>query len=120
MDKKKKHKKMLKLDYRELEAQKCIKDQSIPTHLKKLIFKYRTHMLDFKQNYKGLYKDFDCPLCEEHDDSQDMIEDCKVLKNKFPSLEDCKTLYKNDVDVKDAKRLEEVMEAREKENNSRS
>ena len=42
------------------------------------VFKFRTHMSDFGNNY-GL--DAYCPLCKGHEDSQEMTLACPEIKN---------------------------------------
>ena len=97
MKKKETHSKMSKVSYKELKIQKYLLDKDIPTATARLVFKYRTHMLSFHKNLKGMSKDEVCPLCNSHNDDQDEMENCPVLKEKFPQIGICKTIYEEDV-----------------------
>ena len=79
---KRKKKKMIKLKYAKLEIQPYFLSKVVHRHQAQLIFKWRTHMYDFKLNFKRMYKEDDllCKLGCSHIDSQDNILKCDVIK----------------------------------------
>ena len=110
---KKSHKKMSKIEYPEFLMQHYIKDNDIPTELKRLAFNYRTHMLNFQENFNSSNATNICKLCRKHDDSQDLIDECIYLKEKYKDLKDIKKLYTNNFELKDVRLLEKIMKERE-------
>ena len=73
------------------------------------LVKYRTHMLDhFKDNFKGSYVNPMCRLCMKHEENQDLIQECTILKKKVES-ENVSRLYKEQVQSEDVKTLEKVI-----------
>ena len=79
-----------------------MKRKDIKTDDARLIFKFRTHMLNFATNYGHSIEDKTCPLCKKHDDDQDEVEGCEYLKEKFQNIEKIKKLYEEDEVPKDA------------------
>ena len=112
MKKKEKHSKMKNIVYDELKIQSYFTNAEISTEKAKIIFKYRTRMLKFAENYRGEANNVMCPLCNLHPDSQDMIEQCKIVKEKFTKPEKCKQIYKENVEVEDAKLLTDIIKLR--------
>ena len=112
MKKKEKHSKMKNIVYDELKIQSYFTNAEISTEKAKIIFKYRTRMLKFAENYRGEANNVMCPLCNLHPDSQDMIEQCKIVKEKFTKPEKCKQIYKENVAVEDAKLLTDIIKLR--------
>ena len=47
---------------------------------KRLIFQFRTRMLNFGENYRGSQVSIACPLCESHPDSQYMTLKCPIIR----------------------------------------
>ena len=87
MRKKSISKKMNKISYNDLKIQPYITAKDISNDTVKEIFKYRTHMLDFDDNFKGSSESPSvCKLCKSHSDSQDRLEDCIVLQNHHKNM----------------------------------
>ena len=63
---KQKHSKMINLFYVELEIQEYLKEKSINTSQAKAVFKFRTRMANFSENFKGQAGTQPCPLCRLH------------------------------------------------------
>ena len=86
------------------------------TDMKRNVFKFRTHMLDFKENFKENYKKNAetklCYLCAEHEDSQDALEKCKFLGRRIENLQQLQNLYTQEVLIKDAQILKEILKIR--------
>ena len=71
--------KTCKLQYERLEIQKYLIEAS--TRDAKTVLKYRLGMGDFSGNFKGDGPVKLCPLCAEHDDLQNLIFQCPVVRN---------------------------------------
>ena len=65
--KKEMHTKLDNLKYQKLEMQEFLRNQEISVNQAKILLKYRTGMADYK--------------CGKHQDSQEEIFDCEVVKN---------------------------------------
>ena len=59
---------------------------------KRLIFQFRTRMLNFGDNYGGSQVSISCPLCRSHPDSQYMTLKCPIIgariKNENREIDD--------------------------------
>ena len=78
---KQKHSKMANLQYEELRLQSYLMDENITVKEAQNIFKYRTRVANFKENFKnnhdgGMW----CPLCLVQPDSQAHSVLCPVIK----------------------------------------
>ena len=107
------HSKMGNLEYDDFEAQPYLKDEDITTEMAHNIFKFRTKMLNIKENFKGTEETTECPLCKKHLDSQSEIEKCEELSRYIKNVDECKKLYKDSSNVDAAKILANVIEHRE-------
>ena len=80
MKDKQKHTKLDNLWYSKLETQKYLELANLNKNEAQTIFKYRTRMAKFGENFRGNKSFVICPLCHTHPDSQKMsYENCPVL-----------------------------------------
>ena len=70
------YRKMDRLSYSEFKVQKYLVNKSYSLEEKKLIFKYRTRMLNVGQNFRADRELVLCPLCKKHTGSQDNLLSC--------------------------------------------
>ena len=77
------HSKMKNLAYDTLKMQSYFLHQSINPKVMRLIFRYRTKMENFSENYRGSNGPKLCPLCNVHIDSQELSFSCNEIKNEF-------------------------------------
>ena len=64
--------------------QNYLKLENMNTNEAQTLFKYRTRMAKFGENYRGSKLSILCPLCMTHLDSQKMaIENCPVVKKSI-------------------------------------
>ena len=106
-------KKLAKVSYSSLKTQSYMTSKNISHESVKNIFKYRTHMLDFDENFKE--KDTVtkvCKLCKSHPDSQDSLEDCHEIKKHVDNIVSIKQLYNEDFDDKAIEVFIKVLETR--------
>ena len=76
-EKKEKHSKMKNLQYKNLQMQEYLKDNSTSLETKRMLFKWRTHTENFKLNYKNNHDNLNCEICNSHPDSQQASLTCK-------------------------------------------
>ena len=73
---------MKNLQYRAFKIQNYFYRTDITNDQKKIIFKFRTRMADFGENYRGARDQVNCPLCDTHRDKQELSYTCKVIQNE--------------------------------------
>ena len=114
-EKKKFHLKMMRVQYNELKMQDYIVDNRLDTEEKRLVYKYRVHMLKFWKNFKKSDDNPLCPHCSQHEDCQDEMQNCGVLKTRFEEVEKCQELYGNEVKSDAVQILKEIMRYRDRD-----
>ena len=77
----KSHSKLDSLNYSKLEIQKYLLLENLNNKQAQTLFRYRTRMANFGENYRGQKNSKLCPLCNFHLDNQKMgFENCLVLR----------------------------------------
>ena len=110
---KNKHKKMNSVDYDELKMQDYFKSNLFSKDQKKLIFKARTKMLQFGENYKGGEPYVLCPLCNQHIDHQELSFECPEVRKYINVVGSLRNLYSSEkIDVETVEALEKIMNYR--------
>ena len=81
----------------------------------RIVFRFRTRMLTFGENFRGNNFGRLCPLCNKHIDCQDTLNDCQVIRNKFKDdFSGCiRNLYSTYQTTEAIKMLSEVINYRE-------
>ena len=86
------HSKMDNISYSSLKKEPYIASNQIIPEKAKLLFQFRTHMSNVKNNFKNQYpKNKQCPLCELEEDTQEHLMSCEMLHENVLK----KDLYKN-------------------------
>ena len=106
------HTKMKNLKYEGIKTQKYFTRTDISIEQKKIIFKYRTRMADFGQNYRGGREKVICPLCESHVDSQELSLICPEIKNKVVISGSISDIYKEDIELETVEAIEKITQIR--------
>ena len=90
-DEKKKHDKVKYIIHSKTELQDYLMPNNLTNEESKFIFLLRTRMLEVKCNYKGRYQNTDtlCPVCKNHEDTQQHILDCKYLDGENQLILGC-------------------------------
>ena len=110
--------KMKKLNYNEFKIQEYLQNKNFTFDDKKTIFKYRTRMLLFGENFRAGRDTVLCPLCLKHSDSQFEILNCTVIREDLEkqgvdisnvNLED---IYSENISDNSVKVLKTAMETR--------
>ena len=74
------HTKLDSLVYKEKKMQRYMLSDELKPKKKKLLFKSRTKMLDFGENYKGGRTHVMCPLCKLYLNKQELSYQCPAVK----------------------------------------
>ena len=98
MLKKQPHSKMEKLSYVKLEMQEYLKQNSISSIGGRTVFRYRTHMANYRQNFGSNNGPVNFPLCGLHIDNQFMaFYNCQVIKDNVKIEGRYEDIFKNTV-----------------------
>ena len=110
---KEKHKKMQNLQYNQLEMQEYLKENYLTPVQAKIVFRFRTRMEKFSENFKGGRPTKQCPLCDEHLDTQTNSYQCKVILKNIKISGNIEDIYKQTITKEAAKTLENIVKFRE-------
>ena len=92
------HSKMKNLNYDKLEMQDYLSCKHINISEKKTIFRYRTRMENFGENFRGGKTTAPCPLCHLHTDQQDISFQCTEIKKYIDVKGNISDIYKDTID----------------------
>ena len=107
------HSKMKNLGYQSLEMQEYLLSKEHNIETKKTILRWRIHMENFGENYRGGQKFIMCPLCEKHKDTEELsISLCEVIHREVKV--DCKyeDIFRSNVNTKTAITLTKITNLR--------
>ena len=93
------HSKMDNLWYPELKMQEYLKSNKFTVHQGRTIFKFRTRMANFGENFKNGREQVPCPLCNSHLDTQSMAFQCPKLKLEVVIKRKYEDLFKDDIPI---------------------
>ena len=106
------HSKMENLVYKELKMQRYMLNYELNHNQKKTLFKFRTRMAEFGENYRGGRAQVICPLCNVHLDNQEMSYQCPQIKSEVQIEGKIEDIYKEEINVKTVKTIEKITEVR--------
>ena len=75
---------MSSLHYSELRIQQYLINKTFHSGDARLLFSLRTRMVKVKNNYKNSYHNLQCPLCEQHLDTQEHLLFCEKIHQSPP------------------------------------
>ena len=104
---------MKNLTYESLRIQNYFTRTDITIEEKKTIFKYRTRMADFGENYKGGRGQVSCPLCGTHPDKQELSYECRYIKEKLNLNGSFSEIYGENIEKQTVETLEKITQIRE-------
>ena len=97
----------------DLEMQKYLKDKHIPVKQSRAVFKFKTRMANFHDNFRGGNQTKPCPLCNNGLDTQRHSLQCKmILENMNINLR-YEDIFHSKVDKHLGKTLENILKFRE-------
>ena len=113
MRKKEKHKKMENVQYTRLEMQQYLKEKCITPVQAKIIFRLRTRMEKFSENFKGGKTTKPCPLCLTSTDTQSHSFKCPILLRSIEISGTIEDIYNQTISRETAKTIENIVKFRE-------
>ena len=114
-DKKETHKKMMNLSYLDLKMQEYLKDKSLSTLQAKLLFKFRTRMANFWENFKGGQPSKPCPVCKDEETSDSQLHSfcCKIVAKNLSVDGSYGDIFSSKVNITLARSIENIVKCRE-------
>ena len=106
------HSKIVNLNYTNLEMQDYFKDNKITKSQARTIFKFRTRMEKFSENFKGGKPIKECPLCGENEDSQIHSFVCPKIKENIEVEGKLEDIFSPVIRKEIAKTLENIVKFR--------
>ena len=101
------------VSYSELKMQNYLKDENLKPKEMKTIFRYRTRMERYGENFRAGKAFIICPLCKLHIDSQELCFQCPVIKKELRVEGDISSIYKQNIDQKLAKAITRISDYRQ-------
>ena len=95
--KKETHSKLRNLAYDELKMQNYLTCEETNICQKKLLFKYRTRMETFGENFRGGNGPVPCPLCHLHLDNEEMSFQCQAIKSVMEIKGNIQDIYQQNI-----------------------
>ena len=109
-----KHSKMEGLYYTEVKPQKYLTMKDVRIDQVRNIFRYRTRMADFGENFRGNQDHKMCPLCFKHYDSQSLSFQCEFYKDKMEININMSDIYRDEISMETVKTMCKMMKLRKK------
>ena len=111
---KQKHSKLENLWYSKLEMQKYLELNNMNNNEAQVMFKYRTRMAKYGENFRGNKSSVMCPLCHTHlDDQKIAFENCQVLKENIRISENYNLIFNTSVPSEVVKIIMKIEQLRE-------
>ena len=114
LSKKVKHSKMANVAYDELKIQKYMLRDDIKVEQKRLIFKHRTRMAEYGENFRGGKDQVFCPFCKLHLDSQERSFSCPVISADVEIVGSIQNIYSDDIKLETVETIKNITEYRKK------
>ena len=105
------HSKLSNLSYNSLIMQNYLTGEDLPS-TKKILFKMRTRMARFGENYRGTSGPNICPLCQTHPDNQQTSFQCKEIRKKIEIKGKLEDIYTENINEDTIKTVVKIMEIR--------
>ena len=113
LERKEKHSKMGHLAYGELCMQNYLKSKNISVGQAQLLFKSRTRMTFYWENYKHGKMEQKCPLCKDQIDTQTHSFNCNIVIGNIQINGQFKDIFRNNIDSQIAETIENIENFRE-------
>ena len=113
LENKEKHLKMKKMDYSELKLQQYFQLPEISIAQARNIFKYRTRMLPFGENFRGQKESVICPLCHTHPDSQEWCLRCPAMRKEISENPNMDDIHTDELKMDTVQAVKEILKVRQ-------
>ena len=108
------HSKMDNLSYSKLEMQKYLRLENLYASGARTLFRYRTRMANFGENFREGSAAVNCPLCGLHLDNQEMaFYNCPVIKANVKIRGQYEDIFKKNVSTELVNTLDNISKFRE-------
>ena len=115
LEEKAKHSKMKNIEYKELKIQEYFTLKGIKVEQLTNIFKLRTRMAPFGENFRGNRGSVHCPLCANHLDNQVLGFQCPAIRCEEKEIDiEVDDVYKETITLEVAEAATKLLERREK------
>ena len=92
------HSKVNHVMYRNLKGMPYFEDCRLSAEQIKLLFKFRTRMVNVRNNFRRNYACSSCPLCGMHIDTQEHLFECIMIKKHFKPTVEYADIFSDDCD----------------------
>ena len=79
---------------------------------KRTIFRFRTRMERFGENYRAGSTPAICPLCQLHFDNQELSLTCPEIRKEYKVKGDMKQIYKDEIEEEIIETITNIMNIR--------
>ena len=110
---KNRHSKMDNLEYVELKIQNYLNDDRIPVNEAQNLYRFRTRVAKFKENFQNSHTGIACPLCLVQPDTQAHCVQCPVIKDNVNIQGVYSDIFNEDIPSDISKTLLKISEFRE-------
>ena len=100
------------VSYSELKLQKYFQNENLKAKEMRTIFRYRTRMEVYGENFRAGKAFTICPLCKLHIDSQELCFQCPVIKKELQLVGDISHIYKENIDPNLARDITRISDYR--------
>ena len=107
--------KLEKLNYKELNQQEYLNNLNV-VQLKE-IFRFRTRMAKFSENFKEGGQVKLCPLCGQHDDTQNWSFKCQKVNENIEIIGEYEDIFESEITPSLANTVTQIMKLRETQMN---
>ena len=108
-----KHSKTDNLLYTELKIQDYLLSEETSVQQKRILFKFRTRMSNFTENFRGPNPPIPCKICNMHVDSQNHAVNCIETMKNVKETGKYDEIFTNNISAGTAVMLEKILEFRE-------
>ena len=108
------HSKMDNLEYPELKLQNYLRDDEIPLNEARNLYRFRTRVANFKENFKNGHQScaIPCPLCLVQPDTQAHSLQCPEIREKIDVKGTYSDIFNEDIPSDISKTLLKISELR--------
>ena len=114
LEKKMQHSKMDALSYLELKPQNYLSIKNARIEQIRNVFRFRTRMANFRDNFKSSGGPTMCPLCDKHYDTQSLSFQCSFYRDKLKITCDMRDVNSEHVTLQTARTITEMINLRSK------
>ena len=103
---------MANLEYDTIEMQNYFLRETVKIDQKRLIFKYRTRMAEYGENFRAGRHTVRCPFCDLHLDSQDLGAKCPIIQTKLRITGNISDIYSRHISNGTIETIEKISDYR--------